>query len=87
MRSSFLNPPRRPAAANALAQPPPPLWVRALAKRRQPGERGVGDTLARILAGVGAARAAKVYERLVGRTCGCADRQEWLNRRWPYVSG
>ena len=86
MRSSFLNAGR--AGRTATLPPRPwPLWARALARRRVAGERGVGDTLARLLNGVGAARAAAVYERLVGKTCGCKDRQQWMNEQWPYVSG
>ena len=61
-----------------------PFWARWLAKRRQPGDAGAGDTLARILGKVGADRAAKVWEQVTGTACGCSDRRGWLNGRYSY---
>ena len=44
-----------------------------------------GDRLERLFASVGIDRAAKLYERLSGRDCGCARRKDWMNQahaRW-----
>lgn len=72
------------------APPPPPpgpagewpRWAKALARRRRPGEKGVGDTLKRKLglAGVLFTAAAK----RLGFDCGCADKQAGMNRDYPY---
>jgi hypothetical protein len=56
-----------------------------VAKRRQTGEQGVGDTLARLLKGVAAGKASKVLERITGKSCGCRNRQAWLNQRYNYL--
>lgn len=48
------------------------------AAKRLPGDRGIGDTLARI--GTADARAS-----LLAAACGpCANKQRWLNERYPY---
>ena len=64
--------------------PTRPIWVKWLASRRQPGEVGAGDTLERFLRAFAADRAAKLWERFAGKSCGCQDRKSWLNRTYPY---
>lgn len=61
-----------------------PLLVRAVARLRQPGEIGIGDTLTRIIEGVEGDTLAAWYERVTGQDCGCSDRRERLNARFPY---
>jgi hypothetical protein len=43
----------------------------------QPGPRGLGDTVANVLAKVGIPK---------WKGCGCSKRQEWLNKHFPYGS-
>jgi hypothetical protein len=66
------------------AKSPWPRLARWIARRRQPGDRGVGDTLARILAPLGG-DTFKRWTQRIGAECGCAARQAELNRRFPYV--
>lgn len=61
-----------------------PRLARLVAKLRKDGERGVGDTLARVFRRIGAKSMADAYTLLTGQPCGCADRQRKLNERWPY---
>lgn len=61
-----------------------PLAVKALALMRADGERGVGDTAARLLAHLGADSMAAAYTKLIGRDCRCGDRRERLNLLYPY---
>ena len=79
-------------AADPAAPPPekpkvrPRPWPRLatfIARRRKPGEVGVGDTLARLIDGVGGA----LYKRVMAKLhieCGCVARQQALNRQYPY---
>ena len=43
---------------------------------------GLGDFVETVAKLVGADKAAKLYERLSGRSCGCQARKAWLNRAW-----
>lgn len=59
-----------------------PWWAKALKKRAQAGEKGIGDTLARKFGSTG--EAFKKVMECIGIQCGCQQRQEWLNARYPY---
>jgi hypothetical protein len=61
-----------------------PRWAKALAKRRRPGEAGVGDTLERLLRHKGGNLFKIAVKKLTGRDCGCAGRQANLNAEFPY---
>jgi hypothetical protein len=55
-----------------------PLKVMAV-----PEDRGAGDIIARVIGPIGGDTFKIWYRRLFGRSCGCGNRQEVLNRRWP----
>lgn len=60
-----------------------PKWVKLVAKRQKPGDVGVGDTLARVFAGVG----GEQYKRLrkwLGMPCSCEREQARLNVLYAY---
>lgn len=50
--------------------------------------RGLGDTVAKIthteVLGLSLADLAKLYTKLTGKPCGCKQRQEALNKLFPY---
>jgi hypothetical protein len=77
----------RPKATVATPQGKWPLKIKALALLAVPGERGVGDTAHRVLSHLGGDGVAKLYEEVTGRPCGCGDRIEKLNARYPYAPG
>lgn len=54
-------------------------WLKVFA---EPTDRGIGDTVERLLAKAGG-RAIKSVLSKIGVGCGCTDRQEWLNRKYP----
>lgn len=60
-----------------------PWWAKALRACAQPGERGVGDTVARLVGPFGG-EAFKQWRAQLGRTCGCELRQAKLNQKYPY---
>jgi hypothetical protein len=45
--------------------------------------RALGETAHAILAAMGAERAAALWTYLTGKSCGCEERRERLNRRFP----
>lgn len=47
------------------------------------GDRGAGDIIARTIGPIGGDAFKAWYKTLFGRDCGCGNRQEILNVRWP----
>lgn len=63
-----------------------PLWAKTLALLATPADKGVGDTIARTIGPVGGDAFKAWYKRLTGKDCGCGERQDALNQRYPYAS-
>lgn len=61
-----------------------PLTARILAKLRAESDAGLGDTIHRHLARFGADAMKRFYKRITGSDCGCANRQDKINRMFPY---
>ncbi len=61
-----------------------PIWAKLIGKHRQTQDVGVGDTLARLLSKVQADKVAHLWERYTGKMCGCVDRKQHLNLKYPY---
>jgi len=60
------------------------MWAKLISRKREIGERGVGDTFHRLAGRVGTA-----YERLwirLGSSCNCQDRRARWNRMFRYES-
>lgn len=62
---------------------PWPLLIRGIARQRIDTDKGVGDTVERIISKMGGGQFKWVMDRL-GIDCGCGGRQEWLNAVYPY---
>lgn len=62
-----------------------PLWARAVGKFRKSEDKGVGDTIVHLIGDVRSERFKMWFQRKFGRSCGCTDRQRWINQRFPYV--
>lgn len=62
-------------------------WVVPLSEYHKiypPRLMGLGDVVAIIARWIRADRLANLYERKTGKSCGCARRQEKLNRWFPF---
>jgi hypothetical protein len=59
-----------------------PNLIEYLRAQKQPGDRGAGDTLARLF-GRGGMMFQGIY-RVLGGNCGCKDSQIWLNGKFPW---
>ncbi len=77
----------RDPTRHALPSPIPrdqwPRLARWLSRRSTASDRGLGDTLARLLSRLGVARFKIWFHTLTGHDCGCADRQAHLNAIYP----
>jgi hypothetical protein len=63
-----------------------PKWAKDLAMDRQPLDNGIGDTVAHIIGDTKSAAFKNWFVKIFGRTCGCTERQRWLNQKYPYSS-
>ena len=62
-----------------------PTWAATIAKLKADGDTGIGDTIARVIGPVGGAAFKRYFKTIFGKSCGCDERQDALNRRYPYV--
>ena len=62
-----------------------PLWARVIAKFRRADDLGLGDTVVHLIGDARSEHFQKWFARKFRRSCGCTDRQRWLNRRFPYT--
>jgi hypothetical protein len=63
-------------------------WILTLDKyfenKTDDKSRGLGDTVAKITKATGLDQLAILYTKVTGKPCGCASRQEALNKLVPY---
>ena len=60
-----------------------PLLVEVIRLCRKEGDRGLGDTMARLTGGKASKRFTAWLEQIGFPPCGCADAQIWLNEKFP----
>ncbi len=60
-----------------------PEWATLVALKAQPGDRGVGDVVARIVGPFGGDLFKSWYQKIFNKPCGCQERQENLNALYP----
>lgn len=60
-----------------------PIWAKAVAKTAIPGDKGIGDVIARTIGPFGGDAFKTWYEKIFGRPCKCNERQETLNMIYP----
>jgi hypothetical protein len=63
-----------------------PLWAQAIAKFRRAPDTGLGDTVVHLIGDTRSESFKKWFARKFDRSCGCIERQSWLNQRFPYLS-
>lgn len=61
-----------------------PLWARTMHGLRAEGDKGVGDTVERIIGTDNSAKLKSWYQATFGRSCGCDGRKADFNARFPY---
>lgn len=62
-----------------------PLWANVIRKFARKGDTGLGDTVVHLIGDARSERFKKWFARKFGRSCGCTERQAWLNRHYPYA--
>lgn len=61
------------------AEPPKPNRY-----QEEQQSKGLGDTVAKVTKATGLDKLAELYTKVSGKPCGCASRQEALNKLFPY---
>lgn len=81
--------PERKVPTAVPKQPPSPnwpIWAVAISGMKTPGEKGVGDTIARLVnLKVNLGEAYKAARRALGIPCNCEQDQAKLNALYPYL--
>jgi len=62
-----------------------PLWVKALSKLATPEDRGLGDTITRVVGLFGGEVFKTWFKRTTGRDCACESRAAAFNAKYPFV--
>lgn len=60
-----------------------PILARTLAKLAIPADRGIGDVVHRHAAKLGGEEFKHIFRKLTGHDCGCENRQDKLNAKYP----
>ena len=61
-----------------------PQWAKTLAQDRQPEDKGLGDTVVHVIGDARSEKFRNWFKEKLGTSCGCAERQRWLNQKFPY---
>lgn len=62
---------------------PWPIALQPMKLLAKEGDRGAGDIIARVIGPIGGEAFKVWYKATFGKDCGCGNRQDALNRRWP----
>jgi len=62
-----------------------PDWAKDLAHDRQPTDTGLGDTIVHLIGDTRSEKFKTWFHEKFGKSCGCTERQRWLNQRFPYA--
>jgi len=46
--------------------------------------KGLGDSIEKITKATGIKKVVETINKVVGKDCGCRDRKEFLNEKFPY---
>lgn len=61
-----------------------PLWATAMALMKKDEDKGVGDTVHRVIGPSNSAEFKRWYLVIFGKSCGCERRQGEWNAQFPY---
>lgn len=59
-----------------------PIFLKPFKLLAQPGDKGLGDIVARTVGPIGGDAYKAWYKTIFNRTCGCTERQDQLNQRY-----
>jgi hypothetical protein len=46
--------------------------------------KGLGDSIEKITKATGIKKVVETVNKVIGKDCGCKDRKEFLNKKFPY---
>jgi hypothetical protein len=76
--------PERKSISIAVPKEDWPLWARAVARLKKDVDAGVGDTIERVIGKTSSEAFKKWFKAITGHDCGCTQRKEYFNERFPY---
>ena len=62
-----------------------PMWAKTVMGFRCKEDVGIGDTIVHLIGNKNSARFKSWFQRKFGKSCGCTERQRWLNQKYPYT--
>jgi len=75
---------------SSFIQPKPakewPVPIKALKIFSRKEDRGIGDTIARVVGPIGGEAYKRWHLREFGKPCGCSERQQRLNQKYPLIN-
>lgn len=60
-----------------------PMWAQPMKLLAKDGDKGLGDIVARVVGTIGGEAYKAWYLKTFGKSCGCTERQESLNQKYP----
>jgi hypothetical protein len=60
------------------------LQINCMENKEQEKSKGLGDTIAKITEATGIKKVVETVAKATGKDCGCGQRQDTLNRLFPY---
>jgi hypothetical protein len=61
-----------------------PTWAEIVKSQKIYSDKGIGDTLERIIKTTKLDKISKIYESITKKSCGCNDRKQHLNKKYSY---
>ena len=63
-----------------------PAWATAISLLKNDADKGVGDTVERIIGKAASATYKAWYKSVFGKSCGCGERKVRWNKDYPYLT-
>lgn len=61
-----------------------PAWAWLIVLAREPQDKGLGDTAVHVIGDASSEWFKRWFHEKFGRSCGCTNRQRWMNLRYAY---
>ena len=63
-----------------------PIWAQPMKLLAKDGDKGLGDIIARVVGTIGGDAYKAWHLKTFGHPCGCSERQESLNQKYPLTT-
>lgn len=63
-----------------------PLWAKSLSLLKTDADKGIGDTIERLIGPMNSAKFKEWYKLTFGKACGCNARKDKWNKEYPFFN-